>query len=309
MSDCIQKTTQADIEGAGYVFKASGYKVDFNGFTVLYVEGKDESEDKEKELPALEKDMSVKAKEVLPNQHFTAPPPRYTEASLIKALEENGIGRPSTYAATITTITSRDYVKREGKALVPTELGEVITKLMCERFPKIVNVKFTAQMEDSLDTVENGNVKWQELIDDYYKQLEQSLKKAKTEMEGVKLTLEEDKTDLICDLCGKPMVVKYGRYGKFIACSGYPECKNIKKIVKDIGVACPKCGRKIIEKKTRKGKIFYGCEGYPECDFVSWNEPVNEKCPLCSSILFRKKDKNKTIYCAAEGCGYVKKKD
>ena len=309
MSDCIQKTTQADIEGAGYVSKASGYKVDFNGFTVLYVEGKDESEDKEKELPALEKDMSVKAKEVLPNQHFTAPPPRYTEASLIKALEENGIGRPSTYAATITTITSRDYVKREGKALVPTELGEVITKLMCERFPKIVNVKFTAQMEDSLDTVENGNVKWQELIDDYYKQLEQSLKKAKTEMEGVKLTLEEDKTDLICDLCGKPMVVKYGRYGKFIACSGYPECKNIKKIVKDIGVACPKCGRKIIEKKTRKGKIFYGCEGYPECDFVSWNEPVNEKCPLCSSILFRKKDKNKTIYCAAEGCGYVKKKD
>ena len=309
MSDCIQKTTQADIEGAGYVFKASGYKVDFNGFTVLYVEGKDESEDKEKELPALEKDMSVKAKEVLPNQHFTAPPPRYTEASLIKALEENGIGRPSTYAATITTITSRDYVKREGKALVPTELGEVITKLMCERFPKIVNVKFTAQVEDSLDTVENGNVKWQELIDDYYKQLEQSLKKAKTEMEGVKLTLEEDKTDLICDLCGKPMVVKYGRYGKFIACSGYPECKNIKKIVKDIGVACPKCGRKIIEKKTRKGKIFYGCEGYPECDFVSWNEPVNEKCPLCSSILFRKKDKNKTIYCAAEGCGYVKKKD
>ena len=309
MSDCIQKTTQADIEGAGYVFKASGYKVDFNGFTVLYVEGKDESEDKEKELPALEKDMSVKAKEVLPNQHFTAPPPRYTEASLIKALEENGIGRPSTYAATITTITSRDYVKREGKALVPTELGEVITKLMCERFPKIVNVKFTAQMEDSLDTVENGNVKWQELIDDYYKQLEQSLKKAKTEMEGVKLTLEEDKTDLICDLCGKPMVVKYGRYGKFIACSGYPECKNIKKIAKDIGVACPKCGRKIIEKKTRKGKIFYGCEGYPECDFVSWNEPVNEKCPLCSSILFRKKDKNKTIYCAAEGCGYVKKKD
>ncbi len=306
MADCVQKTTQADISANGYIFKASGYRVSFDGFTVLYVESKDEAESKEKELPPLETGMSVKAKEVLPNQHFTQPPARYTEASLIKALEENGIGRPSTYAATITTITSREYVKRSAKSLEPTELGEAITKLLREHFPKIVNVKFTAQMEEELDTVEQGNVEWRNLIDVYYKDLEQSLKKAKADMQGVKITLEEDKIDMLCDLCGRPMTVKYGRYGKFIACTGYPECKNIKKIVKDTGVACPKCGKRIIIKKTRKGKIFYSCEGYPDCDFVSWNQPVNERCPRCGGLLFRKKTKKSQLYCASDGCGYTK---
>ena len=303
MADCIQKTTQADIGANGYLFKASGYKVDFDGFTVLYVEGKDTEEEKEKQLPTLEKDMPLKLKELVPNQHFTQPPARFTEASLIKALEENGIGRPSTYAATITTITNREYVKREGKTLFPTELGEVTTKLMKERFPKIVNVKFTAQMEQDLDKIEKGSEQWVSLLDSFYGDFDKTLKKAKTEMEGVKLHLKEDETDIVCELCGRKMVVKVGRYGKFIACPGYPECKNVKKFVQEIGVTCPKCGGNVIVRKTKKGKPFYGCSNYPQCDFVSWNEPVNEKCPSCGEILYKKKGKKPVLYCAKEGCG------
>lgn len=307
MADCVQKTTQADIIANGYIFKASGYKVDFDGFTILYVEGKDTDDEKEKQLPALEKDMPLKLKEIVPNQHFTQPPARYTEASLIKALEEYGIGRPSTYAATITTITGREYVKREGKTLVPTELGEVSTKLMKERFPKIVNLKFTAQMEQDLDKIEKGSEEWISLLDSFYGEFEKTLKKAKTDMEGVKIQLKEDETDIVCELCGRKMVVKVGRYGKFIACPGYPECKNIKKYVQETGVICPKCGGKVIVRKTKKGKPFYGCDQYPKCDFVSWNEPVNEKCPNCGEILYKKKGKKPTLYCAKEGCGYERK--
>lgn len=307
MADCVQKTTQADIIANGYIFKASGYKVDFDGFTILYVEGKDTDDEKEKQLPALEKDMPLKLREIVPNQHFTQPPARYTEASLIKALEEYGIGRPSTYAATITTITGREYVKREGKTLVPTELGEVSTKLMKERFPKIVNLKFTAQMEQDLDKIEKGSEEWISLLDSFYGEFEKTLKKAKTDMEGVKIQLKEDETDIVCELCGRKMVVKVGRYGKFIACPGYPECKNIKKYVQETGVICPKCGGKVIVRKTKKGKPFYGCDQYPECDFVSWSEPVNEKCPNCGEILYKKKGKKPTLYCAKEGCGYERK--
>lgn len=306
MAECIQKTTQADIEGNGYTFKASGYRVDFDGFTTLYVESKDVAEEKNTELPPLEKNMPVRAKDIIPNQHFTQPPARYTEASLIKALEEHGIGRPSTYAATITTITSREYVKRESKVLVPTELGEAMINLMKDRFPKIVNVKFTAQMEQELDTVENGSVQWEELIDGFYQDFEETLKKAKADMDGVKIQLEEDQTDIICEKCGRNMVVKVGRFGKFIACPGYPDCKNIKKYVQRIGVPCPKCDGDIIIKTTKKKKIFYGCSNYPNCDFVSWNEPVNERCPQCGEILFKKNGKKGTIYCAKEGCGYEK---
>lgn len=307
MADCIQKTTQADIGANGYIFKASGYKVDFDGFTVLYVEGKDTEEEKEKQLPTLEKDMPLKLKELVPNQHFTQPPARFTEASLIKALEENGIGRPSTYAATITTITNREYVKREAKTLFPTELGEVATKLMKERFPKIVNVKFTAQMEQDLDKIEKGSEQWVDLLDSFYGDFDKTLKKAKAEMEGVKLHLKEDETDIVCELCGRKMVVKVGRYGKFIACPGYPECKNVKKFVQEIGVTCPKCGGNVIVRKTKKGKPFYGCSNYPQCDFVSWNEPVSEKCPNCGEILYKKKGKKPVLYCAKEGCGFEKK--
>ena len=306
MAECIQKTTQADIEANGYTFKASGYYVDFPGFTTLYIEGKDEAEEKSSQLPPLEKNMPVKCKELKKNQHFTQPPARYTEASLIKTLEEYGIGRPSTYAATITTITSREYVKREAKSLIPTELGEVITKLMKERFPDIVNVKFTAEMENELDSVENGAVQWNELLEEFYGDFENTLKEAKANMDGVKLKLKEDETDIICEKCGQKMVVKVGRYGKFIACPGYPECKNIKKYVEKTGTICPKCGGDVIVKHTKTKRVFYGCSNYPECDFVSWNEPTNEKCPQCGEVLYKKKGKKPVLFCAKEGCGYTK---
>ena len=305
MAECVQKTTQADISFGDYIFKASGYRVDFDGYTILYVESADNADDeKEAELPPLEDGMALKVKELLPNQHFTQPPARYTEASLIKALEENGIGRPSTYAATISTITSRGYVKREAKTLIPTELGEVSTGLMEDKFPRIVNIKFTAQMEQNLDTVEEGKYEWVQLLTDFYGDFDKTLKKAKEDMKGVKIELEEDKTDLICEKCGRPMVVKFGRYGRFIACSGYPECKNIVKIVNKTGVPCPKCGGDVIARNTKKGRQFFGCSNYPDCDFVSWYEPVAQKCPQCGAILFKKKGKKPKLFCNAEGCGY-----
>ena len=306
MAECIQKTTQADINVNGYIFKASGYVVDFDGYTVLYVESTDNGdEEKESELPELVKDMPVKTKEMIPNQHFTQPPARYTEASLIKAMEEYGIGRPSTYASTISTITSREYVKRQNKTLYPTELGEVSTKLMEERFPKIVNVKFTALMEQKLDTVEGGNCGWVDLLTEFYTDFDQTLKQAKEDMKDVKIELEEDKTDLICDKCGKPMVVKFGKYGKFIACSGFPDCKNIVKtldILKD--VKCPKCDGSVVVRKTKKGRLFYGCSNYPNCNLISWYQPTDEKCPQCGGVLFKKKGKKPVLFCNADGCGY-----
>lgn len=306
MSDCIQKTTSADIIAGKYIFKASGYMVDFDGFTVLYVEGKDTAEESEQQLPALKEGTELRVKALTPNQHFTQPPPRYTEASLIKALEEYGIGRPSTYAATISTITSREYVKRESKTLIPTELGEVSTKLMKERFPKIVNVRFTAQMESDLDTVEEGKCEWHELLENFYSDFDKTLKKAKEEMEGVKIELEQDKTDIVCEQCGRQMIVKFGRYGKFIACPGYPECKNIKKFVVKAGVQCPKCGGEVIVKKSKRGRVFYGCEKYPDCDFVSWYMPTTEKCPHCGEILYKKAGKKPKLFCQTDGCSFEK---
>ncbi len=306
MSNCIQGTTQIDITAGEYLFKASGYTVDFDGFTVLYVEGKDVEQEKQKALPALEEGMILKLKDIIPNQHFTQPPARYTEASLIKALEEYGIGRPSTYASTISTITSRGYVAREAKSLKPTELGEVITKLMKDKFTKIVNLKFTAQMESDLDAVEEGKNDWVDTLEKFYDGFSKTLEKVKEEMKDVKIQLEEDKTDLVCELCGKPMVVKYGRYGKFIGCSGYPECKNIKKIVNETGAKCPKCGGNVIFRKSKRGRIFYGCSNYPNCDFISWDEPINDKCPRCGEQMFRKNTKKPKVYCKAEGCGYEK---
>ncbi len=306
MSNCLQSTTQADIQAGNYIFKASGYTVTFDGFTVLYEEGKDEDKEDEGSLPALENGMMLKLKEIAGNQHFTQPPPRFTEASLIKALEENGIGRPSTYAATISTITGREYVVREGKALKPTELGEVTTKLMKERFPKIVNVKFTAQVENDLDEVQSGKVEWVQTLHDFYGDFDSTLKKAKEEMQGVKIQLKEDETDIICEKCGRKMVIKTGRYGKFIACPGYPECKNIKKLVQETGAECPKCGGKVIVKKSKKGRVFYGCSNYPNCNFMSWDEPTTEKCPRCGKTLLKKKGKHPKYYCVTEDCGYEK---
>ena len=306
MSNCLQSTTQADIQGGDYLFKASGYTVTFDGFTVLYVEGKDEEEAAGGALPPLENDLALRCKSLVGNQHFTQPPARFTEASLIKALEENGIGRPSTYATTISTITGREYVTRENKTLKPTELGEVSTKLMKERFPKIVNVKFTASIENELDEVQNGEEEWTAVVHHFYDDFEKTLKKAKEEMEGVKIQLEEDKTDLICEYCGRQMVIKTGRYGRFIACPGYPECKNIKKIVHETGAECPKCGGKVVMKKTKKGRLYYGCENNPECGFMSWDKPTDQTCPECGSMLYEKVGKKRKLICSKEDCGYVK---
>ncbi len=309
MANCQQSTTQADIQANGYLFKASGYTVTFDGFTVLYEESKDQKDDAESPegmLPELTKDMPLKLREIDGNQHFTQPPPRYTEASLIKALEENGIGRPSTYATTISTITGREYVVRDGKALKPTELGEASTKLMKEHFPKIVNVKFTAQVESDLDAVQSGKTDWVETLDNFYGDFDQTLKTAKEEMQGVKIQLQEDVTDVICEKCGRNMVIKTGRYGKFLACPGYPECKNVKKYMEETGAECPKCGGKVIVKHTKKGRVFYGCSNYPNCDFVSWDEPSKEKCPRCGKTLLKKKGKHPKYYCVTPDCGYEK---
>ena len=307
MANCVQNTTQATITAGKYIFKASGFNVAFEGFTVLYEESSEEEEKAGKDLPALTEGMTLKVKDLKGNQHFTQPPPRYTEASLIKTLEENGIGRPSTYAATISTITGREYVAREGKAFKPTELGEVITKLMKERFPDIVNVKFTAKVEDELDAVQRGDEPWVETLSRFYEGFDKSVQKAKKEMDGVKIHLKEDETDEICEKCGRPMVIKVGRYGKFMACSGYPECKNVKKIINDTGAECPKCGGKIIQRKSKRGRVFYGCSEYPKCDFVSWDPPSKEKCPVCGKTLLQKKGKDKTLYCVTEGCTFAGK--
>ncbi|MDR3178721.1 MAG: type I DNA topoisomerase [Oscillospiraceae bacterium] len=304
MADCIHSTTQVQIQTGDYVFKASGYFVKFNGFTVLYEESKDDEEEKKKELPVLSEGEKLKPKKVEKTQHFTEPPPRFTEASLIKALEEEGVGRPSTYAATISTVLAREYVLREDKKLKPTELGEVVTNLMKKKFSKVVNLKFTAQMEEDLDTIEKGKREWIQVLEDFYSEFEKDLKKAKEEMKDVKIYLKEDETDVVCELCGLKMVVKYGRFGKFIACPGYPNCKNAKKFVNKIGAQCPKCTGEIVLKKSKKGRIFYGCDKYPECDFVSWDKPSKEKCPKCSKTLFEKKGRNKVLYCITEGCSY-----
>ena len=359
MADCLQDTTRADIEANGYIFRANGYTIKFDGFTVLYQEGKDEKEEKIKALPKLLEGMKLNLKEITPNQHFTEPPPRYTEASLIKALEENGIGRPSTYAATISTITGREYVTREQKSLKPTELGEVITKLMKDRFSDVVNIKFTAKMESDLDTVEEGKRQWTTVLSDFYDGFNDSLKAAKKEMKDVKIQLKGDMTDLVCEKCGRPMVVKVSRYGKFIACSGYPECKhiirnvnkngeieekvedeisneicekcgrnmvvktgrygkflacpgfpeckNVKGMATRTGIPCPKCGGNIIKRHSKHGKPFYGCDKYPECDFITNDVPIEDACPKCGKNLFKKGGKNSKIYCMTEDCGYEKK--
>ncbi len=307
MANCVLNTSQATITAGEYIFKASGFNVAFDGFTVLYEASKDVEEKKGKDLPKLEEGMPLKVKDLLGNQHFTQPPPRFTEASLIKTLEENGIGRPSTYAATISTITSREYVTREGKAFKPTELGQVTTKLMKERFPEIVNVKFTAGVETQLDKVQSGDEDWVKTLHDFYDDFQVTVTKAKEELDGVKIKLKEDETDIVCDKCGRMMVVKFGRFGKFIACPGYPDCKNIKKFVTETGSKCPKCDGNIIEKKSKRGRVFYGCSEYPNCDFVSWDPPSDKKCNVCGKTLMQKKGKNKGLYCVTEGCSYEDK--
>jgi len=305
MAPALLDTVNVDILADTYNFKASGYSVKFEGFTVLYEESKDEAEEESGMLPPIQKDDVLKVRSIDPAQHYTQPPARYTEASLIKALEENGIGRPSTYAPTISVILQREYVEREQKALKPTYLGEVVNQLMSDNFKNIVDVNFTAKMEKDLDKVEEGRQDWVKTLDSFYKDFAKTLEKAQKELDdGVKIKLPEEETDEVCELCGRKMVVKSGRFGKFLACPGFPECKNTKKIVKKTDGVCPRCGGRILVKRSKNGKTFYGCEKYPQCEFVTWDEPVSATCPKCGASLLRKKGRSGKLYCANEKCDY-----
>ncbi len=309
MAPCVQNTVKAEILAAKdanekefCIFTAAGYSIKFDGFTRLYELPEEDTE--KGVLPEFKNEEVLKLREMLPNQHFTQPPARYTEASLIKELEENGVGRPSTYATILSTIIKRGYVQRKSKQLIPTELGVAITGLLKDKFPKIVNTKFTAQMETNLDKVGCGEFDYIKMLDEFYADLEKSLDKAKSEMKNVKIQLEEDTTDIPCDKCGRMMVIKTGRYGRFLACPGYPECKNAKPLIVNTGARCPECGGEIIERKSKKGHVFYGCGNWPKCNFMSWDAPAGENCPECGKSLFKKKTGK--IVCMTKDCGYEK---
>ena len=314
MANCVQDTVKAEITGANeadkangrfITFVANGYSVRFDGYTRLYETGTDEDEEEEGKLPKINEGDAIKIKELVGNQHFTQPPARYTEASLIKALEETGVGRPSTYASIISTITQREYVIREQKQLKPTELGEAITALLKDKFSKIVNVKFTAGMESQLDMVESGETDYIKMLHEFYDDFIATVDKAKAEMQGQKIKLKEDETDIKCDKCGRNMVVKSGRFGKFLACPGYPDCKNTMPLVVETKATCPVCGGKVIEKKSKRGFAFYGCGNYPECNFMTWDKPTDDLCPQCGKSLFKRK--GGIVACLNEGCGFEKK--
>ena len=306
MENCLQETVKVEIEAGDYIFNASGYTVKFDGFTALYEESKDEGkDDASAPLPELTQGDELRLKSILGNQHFTQPPARFTEASLTKALEENGVGRPSTYVTITSTIVSREYVKREGKQFVPTELGEAVTNLLKDKMPNIVNVKYTSKMETDLDKIDSGDENYVDMIRLYYNDFEAPLEQAKKDMQGVKIKLKEEETDEVCEKCGRNMVIKVGRFGKFLACPGYPECKNTKPLVYKTKAKCPECGGDVIEKKTKRGTSFYGCSNYPNCNFMTWDLPSDEVCPKCGKSLFRKK--GNVLYCPdTEGCGFTK---
>lgn len=314
MANCVQDTVKVEIQGANTkdaengkycLFGASGYTVRFDGYTKLYVAGSDDEEEDESKLPALKEGDNLKLKDLQGFQHFTQPPARYTEASLVKTLEETGVGRPSTYVSIVSTITGREYVTREQKQLKPTELGEAVTGLLKEQFPNIVNVKFTANMESDLDKVEHGEVDYIAMLHTFYDGFEENLKAAKEKTEGVKIKLKEDETDIPCEKCGRMMVIKTGRFGKFLACPGYPECKNTKPLVIETNAKCPVCGGKVIQKKSKRGYTFFGCDNYPNCNFMTWDKPTDETCPQCGKSLFKRK--GGVLVCLNEGCGFEKK--
>ena len=303
MADCIQDTVSASITAGDYLFRASGFRVAFDGFTALYEESTADTKKTDTALPPLEEGQKLALKKLTADQKFTQPPPLYTEATLIHALEENGIGRPSTYAPIITTIVDRGYVEKDQKKLKTTPLGQAVNTVMMEQFPNIVDVKFSADMEKKLDVVEAGQADWVKTIDDFYQGFSKSLEQAEKNMEGKRIKVEDIPTDEICEKCGRPMVIKSGRYGKFVACSGFPECRNAHPLVKDTGGLCPLDGGHMLVRKSAKGRVYYGCSNYPKCNYMTWDEPVPEKCPQCGSTLFKKKGQ---LYCAKEGCGFVK---
>lgn len=292
MSSAILDTMTIDLNAGETIFRANGSKMKFAGFMKVYVESNDDgTTEEDKLLPPLSKGDSLAKQSVEPKQHFTQPPPRYTEARLVRALEEMGIGRPSTYAPTLETIQKRGYVAIEEKKFVPTELGELVIQLMQEFFPEILDIEFTAHMEEELDFVEEGKEDWVRVLDTFYTSFEKRLEFAEEEMKEIEI--QDEVSDEICEKCGKHLVYKMGRFGKFLACSGFPDCRNTKPIIKDIGVTCPTChAGKIVERRSKKGRVFYGCDQYPTCDFVSWDKPVHRPCPACSSLMIEKRSKN-----------------
>ncbi|GAF23347.1 MULTISPECIES: type I DNA topoisomerase [Shouchella] len=307
MAPAVMDTMTVDLENNGVIFRANGSKLKFPGFMKVYIEGNDDNKKEEDRLlPDLQESEIVEKQELNPNQHFTQPPPRYTEARLVKTLEELGIGRPSTYAPTLDTIQRRGYVALDEKRFVPTELGEIVLDLIVEFFPEILDVEFTAKMEEDLDSIEDGRDNWIEIIDQFYKSFEKRLEVAEEEMEEVEIKDEPAGED--CEKCGHEMVYKMGRYGKFMACSNFPDCRNTKAIVKDIGVKCPTCKEgNIVERKSKKRRIFYGCDRYPECEFVSWDKPIARPCPKCENLLVEKKSK-KGVFVACTSCDYEEEK-
>lgn len=312
MASAIYDTVSSDIEVSKYLFKANGSKVKFQGFMAVYIEGKDEEiEDDENIIPELSEGEEVSLKKLDPKQHFTQPPQRYTEATLVKVLEEKGIGRPSTYAPTITTILARNYVEKDKKLLVPTELGKIVTDLMKNYFKDIVDVQFTAQLEKKLDDVEEGDKRWVEVMKDFYSQFVDVLKAADSQIERV--DIPDEVTDILCEKCGRNMVIKTGRFGKFLACPGFPECRNARPILEEAGVLCPKCGGKVLLKKTRKGKKYLGCEnnqGDPKCDFMTWDKHSTESCPKCGNFLLKKSSGKKVLLkCSKDTCDYTREEE
>lgn len=304
MANEVFDTVSADINADKYIFKATGSIVKFKGFAAVYEES--DTEAMGKPLPELKEGDKVIPEKVEGAQHFTQPPARFTEASLIKTLEENGIGRPSTYAPTITTILARGYVSRDSRQLVPTPLGEVTTKLMEEHFSNIVDAEFTAKMEGDLDRVEAGTRNWVDTLSEFYESFDTTLKKAEEVLGDAHLKVPDEVSDVICENCGRHMVYKMGKYGKFLACPGYPECKNTKPILQETGGFCPLCGGKVLKKRSKNGKTYYGCENNPKCSFMTWDVPTKEKCPKCGSSLFKKR--GGILHCLKEGCGFEREK-
>ena len=304
MANAVYETTTVNIGVGDYRFRVSTSKVAFDGFMAVYTEADDEKAEKQVLLKSLDKDTKLSLVEYDPKQHFTQPPAHYTEASLVKTLEELGIGRPSTYSPTITTIIARRYITKENKNLYVTEIGEVVNSIMKESFPTIVDEHFTANMESLLDSVAEGTVPWKTVVANFYPDLEKAVQAAEEELE--KITIEDEVTDEICEVCGRNMVIKYGPHGKFLACPGFPDCRNTKPYYEKIGVACPKCGKDVVIKMTKKGRRYYGCIDYPECDFMSWGRPVEKKCPRCGGYMVEKGNK---LACADEHCGYTEQKE
>lgn len=304
MQQAKYETTSVKIAAGEYRFTVSASKILFEGFRSVYTEPDEEKEESNVLVKAIDQDTVLTKEELQSKQHFTQPPAHYTEASLVKTLEELGIGRPSTYAPTISTIISRRYVAKEQKNLYLTELGEVVNHMMKKSFPSIVDVNFTANMEGLLDRVEEGAVEWKSVIRNFYPDLEQAVETAEKELETVKI--EDEVTDVICEECGRNMVIKYGPHGKFLACPGFPECRNTKPYLEKVGVACPKCGKDVVIRKTKKGRKYYGCEDNPTCDFMSWQKPSKEKCPQCGGYMVEKGNK---LLCADEKCGYIVSKN